>query len=83
MGRYAVVQGKRGHAQHAVAAGFDGGTPPARRAQPVTKKIAEETPLAAAVAAKTPGSGATTPKRRKKVLASSAGATRYEAYRFA
>ena len=35
-----------------IAAGFDGGTPPARRAQPVTKKIAEETPLAAAVAAK-------------------------------
>lgn len=35
-----------------IAAGFDGGAPPARRAQPVTKKIAEETPLAAAVAAK-------------------------------
>ena len=35
-----------------IAAGFDGGTPPARRTQPVTKKIAEETPLAAAVAAK-------------------------------
>ena len=35
-----------------IAAGFDGGSPPARRAQPVTKKIAEETPLAAAVAAK-------------------------------
>ena len=35
-----------------IAAGFDGGTPPSRRAQPVTKRIAEETPLAAAVAAK-------------------------------
>ncbi|MFM9048658.1 MAG: cell division protein FtsZ [Actinomycetota bacterium] len=35
-----------------IAAGFDGGTPPARRTQPVTKRIAEETPLAAAVAAK-------------------------------
>jgi cell division protein FtsZ len=35
-----------------IAAGFDGGAPPARRTQPVTKKIAEETPLAAAVAAK-------------------------------
>lgn len=35
-----------------IAAGFDGGAPPARRAQPVTKKIADETPLAAAVAAK-------------------------------
>ena len=35
-----------------IAAGFDGGTPPTRRSQPVTKKIAEETPLAAAVAAK-------------------------------
>ena len=35
-----------------IAAGFDGGAPPARRAQPVTKKIAEETPLAAAVAVK-------------------------------
>ncbi|MGI9197407.1 MAG: cell division protein FtsZ [Candidatus Nanopelagicales bacterium] len=35
-----------------IAAGFDGGAPPARRAQPVTKKIAEETPLAAAVAAR-------------------------------
>jgi len=34
-----------------IAAGFDGGSPPARRAQPVTRKIAEETPLAAAVAA--------------------------------
>ena len=33
-----------------IAAGFDGGSPPARRAQPVTRKIAEETPLAAAVA---------------------------------
>lgn len=40
-----------------IAAGFDGGTPPARRAQPVTKKIAEETPLAAAVAAKQSTSG--------------------------
>lgn len=35
-----------------IAAGFDGGAPPARRTQPVTKKIAEETPLAAAVAAR-------------------------------
>ncbi|MFM7597001.1 MAG: cell division protein FtsZ [Actinomycetota bacterium] len=35
-----------------IAAGFDGGAPPARRTQPVTKRIAEETPLAAAVAAK-------------------------------
>ena len=35
-----------------IAAGFDGGSPPARRTQPVTKRIAEETPLAAAVAAK-------------------------------
>ncbi|MFM8239643.1 MAG: cell division protein FtsZ [Actinomycetota bacterium] len=35
-----------------IAAGFDGGTSPARRTQPVTKRIAEETPLAAAVAAK-------------------------------
>ncbi|MFZ8982550.1 MAG: cell division protein FtsZ, partial [Candidatus Nanopelagicales bacterium] len=40
-----------------IAAGFDGGAPPARRAQPVTKKIAAETPLAAAVAAKA-GKGA-------------------------
>ena len=40
-----------------IEAGFDGGTPPARRAQPVTKKIAEETPLAAAVAAKQSTSG--------------------------
>jgi cell division protein FtsZ len=44
-----------------IAAGFDGGTPPARRAQPVTKKIAEETPLAAAVAAKTSGDSAEIP----------------------
>ncbi len=35
-----------------IAAGFDGGAPPARRTQPVTKKIADETPLAAAVATK-------------------------------
>ena len=35
-----------------IAAGFDGGTPPARRSQPVTKRISEETPLAAAVATK-------------------------------
>lgn len=35
-----------------IAAGFDGGAPPARRTQPVTKKIAEETSLAAAVAAR-------------------------------
>ena len=35
-----------------IAAGFDGGSPPARHTQPVTKRIAEETPLAAAVAAK-------------------------------
>lgn len=40
-----------------IAAGFDGGTPPARRVQPVTKRIAEETPLAAAVATKQSGSG--------------------------
>jgi cell division protein FtsZ len=33
-----------------IAAGFDGGTPPARRGQPVTRKVADETPLAAAVA---------------------------------
>ncbi len=39
-----------------IAAGFDGGTPPARRAQPVTKRISEETPLAAAVASKQSGS---------------------------
>ena len=44
-----------------IAAGFDGGTPPARRAQPVTKKIADETPLAAAVAAKTSGDSAEIP----------------------
>jgi len=44
-----------------IAAGFDGGTPPARRAQPVTKKIADETPLAAAVAAKTSGESAEIP----------------------
>jgi cell division protein FtsZ len=35
-----------------IAAGFDGGTPPTRRTQPVTKRISEETPLAAAVATK-------------------------------
>ena len=44
-----------------IAAGFDGGTPPTRRAQPVTKKIADETPLAAAVAAKTSGDSAEIP----------------------
>ena len=44
-----------------IAAGFDGGTPPARRAQQVTKKIADETPLAAAVAAKTSGDSAEIP----------------------
>ena len=44
-----------------IAAGFDGGTPPTRRAQPVTKKIADETPLAAAVAAKTSGDRAEIP----------------------
>jgi len=54
-----------------IAAGFDGGTPPARRAQPVTKKIAEETPLAAAVAAKQSSSADSaeipvTPERPKR-----------------
>ena len=44
-----------------IAAGFDGGTPPTRRAQPVTTKIADETPLAAAVAAKTSGDSAEIP----------------------
>ncbi|MEK9664370.1 MAG: cell division protein FtsZ [Candidatus Nanopelagicales bacterium] len=39
-----------------IAAGFDGGTPPTRRSQPVTKRISEETPLAAAVATKQSGS---------------------------
>ena len=33
-----------------IAAGFDGGTPPTRRSQPVTRKVADETPVAAAVA---------------------------------
>ncbi len=33
-----------------IAAGFDGGTPPTRRSQPVTRKVADETPIAAAVA---------------------------------
>ncbi len=33
-----------------IAAGFDGGTPPTRRTQPVTRKVADETPVAAAVA---------------------------------
>ncbi|MEZ5115597.1 MAG: cell division protein FtsZ [Candidatus Nanopelagicales bacterium] len=33
-----------------IAAGFDGGAPPARRGQPVTKKAVEETPLAVATA---------------------------------
>ena len=34
-----------------IAAGFDGGTPPTRRSQPVTRKVVDETPVAAAVAA--------------------------------
>ena len=34
-----------------IAAGFDGGNPPARRSQPVTRKMVDETPVAAAVAA--------------------------------
>jgi cell division protein FtsZ len=33
-----------------IAAGFDGGTPPTRRTQPVTRKVADETPVAAKVA---------------------------------
>jgi cell division protein FtsZ len=33
-----------------IAAGFDGGMPPTRRSQPVTRKVADETPVAAAVA---------------------------------
>ncbi len=33
-----------------IAAGFDGGAPPTRRSQPVTRKVADETPVAAAVA---------------------------------
>jgi len=36
-----------------IAAGFDGGTPPARRSQPVTRKVSDETPVAAEVAAST------------------------------
>ena len=37
-----------------IAAGFDGGAPATRRVQPVTRRIAEETPIAAATAASTP-----------------------------
>ena len=33
-----------------IAAGFDGGAPPTRRSQPVTRRVADETPVAAAVA---------------------------------
>jgi cell division protein FtsZ len=36
-----------------IAAGFDGGTPPTRRSQPVTRKVSDETPVAAEVAAST------------------------------
>jgi cell division protein FtsZ len=34
-----------------IAAGFDGGNPPVRRSQPLTRKMVDETPVAAAVAA--------------------------------